>query len=345
MKTIPKNARQIFFESKLLKLVNEGKVRMSYELIEHPELLLVIVTDRISIFDFILGVLIPLKGYILNLISTYWKLYFFKSKRVRMDLVAWGSQIDDYLPEELRGNHDLWLRATVVRKCEMIKYEMIFRDYLTGSALEPYYENRPLCGHTLPAGLYDGSQLPQTLFTPSTKAEEGHDKHVSFKDVLHYYPQSETFGRVLFDGIKSQLEPLGLLLVDTKFEYGMDSSRNCILCDEAGSPDSSRIWEKTAWKLAQQETPPKSPTGFDKQFVREYGKQLKINDTKMYDPEKIDDQEKVGNLAIDSVVCRKTTHLYLGLFEKMRPLFDNLYDPTFDAMVKLFVKEANRITK
>ena len=159
-----------------LELMNRGKVRDTYRLPDQK--LLIVVTDGISVFDFVLNVLIPIKGYVLAAMTHFWLLYL-ESKGIKTHFVAAGKDIDYYLPEHLRGNVDLQRRAMVVMKLEMILIEFIMRFCLTGSVLKEYREKGTVYGVQMPAGLKDGDLLPGMIFTPTTKAQEGHDEQMS----------------------------------------------------------------------------------------------------------------------------------------------------------------------
>lgn len=158
-----------------LTRVHQGKVRDTYALPDHPDLMLVYASDRISVFDFVLPALVVQKGETLTALNVWWCDEVLRDVFPH-DLVAFGPKIDVYLPETTRDNAKLWRRAVVVRKLEMLPIEAIVRGYLTGSGLASYQKTGMVCGHILPNGLTDGSQLPRPIFTPSTKALVGHDE-------------------------------------------------------------------------------------------------------------------------------------------------------------------------
>ncbi len=159
-----------------LELVNRGKVRDTYRL--PNKLLLIVVTDGISVFDFVLNVLVPMKGYVLAAMTHHW-LLFLESKGVKTHFIAAGKDIDYYLPEHLRNNIDLQRRSMVVMELSMILIEFIMRFCLTGSVLKEYREKGTVYGKPMPLGLKDGDLLSEMLFTPTTKAAEGHDEPVN----------------------------------------------------------------------------------------------------------------------------------------------------------------------
>ncbi|HLC85584.1 MAG TPA: phosphoribosylaminoimidazolesuccinocarboxamide synthase, partial [Candidatus Nanoarchaeia archaeon] len=255
-----------------LNLRHQGKVRDSYNLPGHPDMMLPVASDRCSVFDFVLNTLIPFKGEVLTAMSCFW-IEEIISQIQATDLVAFGSKIDPYLPEELRGNPSLQKRATVVKLLEQPEVEDIVRLYLTGSGYESYAKTGMICGHKLPAGLIDGSKLPYPIYTPTTKAMEGHDEHIDADGVVSRYGfKRERLSLQIAQAMGSYAEHCGIILADTKFEF------SSVLADEKGTPDSSRFWDLKAWKKAHVQG--KLPPSFDKQFVREWAKKVLIQKDK-----------------------------------------------------------------
>lgn len=326
-----------------IPLVNRGKVRDTYSLEElgFKDRYLVIVSDRISIFDFVLGTKVHLKGYVLNLTSTSNKKYLEKRGTVKTDLIAWGQGIDAYLPGAFRGNPDLWARATVVKKCKMIDYEMIARRRLTGSGYKDYLATGEVCGHRLPAGLHDGSELEKTIFTPSTKAKVGHDQNISRESVIADVGDwAETLTLNVFDDLYGMFGEVGLILADSKFEFGYDPvTMEIILCDEGGTPDSSRLWDRH--ETAEAELNKVPPVGYDKQFMRDAGKKLGINDTKKYDPAVITDAENVGNLTFSNSCITGTQALYMEIVRRLSDRILALNDPHLTWMRDTLLAQRN----
>ncbi len=231
-----------------------GKVRDLYSN-ELGEILLV-ASDRISAFDWVLPTTIPNKGAILTQLSLFWF-------ELLSDIVP-NHVISDEVPESVAD------RAVIVQPLEMFAIECVARGYLTGSGLVEYNTNQEVCGNPLPAGLLDGSALPASIFTPATKAEVGdHDLNIDFQSASKIVgPESaEELRRLtlaLYDTAADFARGRGIILADTKFEFGINIAGEITLGDEALTPDSSRFWESDGW------APGKSQPSFDKQFVRDW---------------------------------------------------------------------------
>ena len=231
-----------------------GKVRDLYTN-ESGEILLV-ASDRISAFDWVLPTTIPNKGAILTQLSLFWF-------ELLADIVP-NHIISDEVPESVAD------RAVIVQPLEMFAIECVARGYLTGSGLVEYSQNQVVCGNALPAGLLDGSELPTTIFTPATKAEIGdHDINIDFATAAKIVgpDQAERLRDLtikLYDTAAEFSKSRGILLADTKFEFGLNMAGEITLGDEALTPDSSRFWELDGW------APGKSQPSFDKQFVRDW---------------------------------------------------------------------------
>lgn len=231
-----------------------GKVRDLYTN-ESGEILLV-ASDRISAFDWVLPTTIPNKGAILTQLSLFWF-------ELLADIVP-NHIISDEVPESVAD------RAVIVQPLEMFAIECVARGYLTGSGLTEYSQNQQVCGNALPAGLLDGSELPATIFTPATKAEIGdHDINIDFATASKIVgsdqaAQLRDLTVKLYDTAAEFSKSRGILLADTKFEFGMNMAGEITLGDEALTPDSSRFWELDGW------APGKSQPSFDKQFLRDW---------------------------------------------------------------------------
>jgi phosphoribosylaminoimidazole-succinocarboxamide synthase len=231
-----------------------GKVRDLYTN-ESGEILLV-ASDRISAFDWVLPTTIPNKGAILTQLSLFWF-------ELLADIVP-NHIISDEVPESVAD------RAVIVQPLEMFAIECVARGYLTGSGLVEYSQNQAVCRNALPAGLLDGSELPTTIFTPATKAEIGdHDINIDFATAAKIVgpDQAERLRDLtikLYDTAAEFSKSRGILLADTKFEFGLNMAGEITLGDEALTPDSSRFWELDGWE------PGKSQPSFDKQFVRDW---------------------------------------------------------------------------
>ena len=239
--------------------LHSGKVRDLYELdpaTGSGDTLLMVASDRISAFDFILTPGIPDKGEILTRMSLWW----FDQLE---DLIPHHVVSTD-VPEQVRG------RALVVEKLDMFPVECVARGYLTGSGLIDYRETGEVCGVPLPAGLVDGSRLPEPIFTPATKADLGeHDENVSFEHVVGTVGrETATALRDLTLTIYSRAEEIarerGIVLADTKLEFGARPDGTIVLADEVLTPDSSRFWPADSWE------PGRAQPSYDKQFVRNW---------------------------------------------------------------------------
>jgi len=238
-----------------------GKVRDIYDL---GDRLLIVATDRLSAYDHVLEPPIPGKGRILTRLTNFW--FAELSGLVPHHLLA--TEVADF-PAELRGHAALLDgRAVIARKAEVIPFECVARGYLAGSGFREYQEGGAVCGVGLPAGLLRASRLPEPVFTPATKAESGHDENVSFERVaaalgVDVATRLRDLTLALYLEGARRAERHGLLLADTKFEFGWIDGR-ITLIDEVLTPDSSRYWDAAAWR------PGEEPASFDKQFVRNW---------------------------------------------------------------------------
>ena len=246
---------------------SRGKVRDIYDAGEN---LLMVATDRISAFDFILPDEIPFKGEVLNRISAFW---FDKFADIVPNHLVSIDPAD--FPEEFAEYRDyLAGRAMLVKKAQPIPIECIVRGYLTGSGKKTYDENGTVCGIQLPEGLTEASKLPQPLFTPSTKAEIGdHDENISFERCCEIVgediaTQIRDLSLKIYKAAAEYAATRGIIIADTKFEFGLDENGYVILGDEMLTPDSSRFWPKEGYE------PGKGQPSYDKQFVRDW---LKAN--------------------------------------------------------------------
>jgi phosphoribosylaminoimidazole-succinocarboxamide synthase len=255
-------------------LIGRGKVRDLYAV--GADLLLV-ATDRISAFDHVLGSGIPGKGKILTQISLFW--FDLLKNIVPNHLIT--AKVSEF-PALLRPYADqLEGRAMLVKRAAMFPVECVARGYLAGSGWKEYQASGSVCGITLPSGLLDGSRLPEPLFTPATKSQDGaHDENISFSAMEEAVGAEDAaelrrLTLALYAKAAAHAEARGLILADTKFEFGRVSSgktgSEIVLGDEALTPDSSRFWEKAAWK------PGGVQPSFDKQFVRDYLESVRWN--------------------------------------------------------------------
>jgi len=242
-----------------LPIHRRGKVRDVYDL---GDSLLLVATDRISAFDVVLSPGIPDKGIVLTQISNFW---FDLFGGVTNHLV----EVDfDRFPEELRRHEELRGRAVIARKCEVVPVECVARGYLAGSGWKEYRSSRSVCGVPLPDGLDQASKLPEPIFTPATKAEEGHDENISFERMCEVVGAdlSERLRDLtlsIYSKAASYAHERGVIIADTKFEFGL-ADGEIVWIDEALTPDSSRFWPESEYRTGT------SPVSFDKQFVRDW---------------------------------------------------------------------------
>jgi phosphoribosylaminoimidazole-succinocarboxamide synthase len=253
-----------------LERIHEGKVRDIYAI--DAETMLIVTTDRLSAFDVVLPDPIPGKGMVLNSISNFW-------------FARTGSLLPNHLtgrdPADVVRDADermqLEGRAVIVRRLKALPLEAVVRGYLTGSGWKDYRSSGRLCGIELPGGLELAARLPQPLFTPATKASPGaHDQNISFADVV------ELIGAPLAAAVRDRALEIyalaaahalerGIIIADTKFEFGLDADGTLTLIDEVLTPDSSRFWPVEGYRVGS------SPPSFDKQFVRDYLETLDWN--------------------------------------------------------------------
>lgn len=325
---IPENVSTSLYHDRLtaagLTRIHQGKVRDTYAIPsddDQEDLLLVVATDRVSIFDFVLPVLVPNKGEFLTALTVFWLSEILGY--AENHLVAFGSDVREYIPLEFENSIDLGKRALVVRKLSMIPVECIVRGYLTGSGLSSYQKTRQVCGIQLPEGLHDGSRLPEALFTPTTKAETGHDVHMSRQEVKDRYGNwIEDLSLDYYRHLAATAKERGIIVADTKLEFGEDA----ILADEVGTPDSSRFWDVDEWERAVRKQ--KSPLPYDKEVVRNWGKEVPLSPLSgqpekglhHLDPENTDHLQFVSRLNVPEEVVEETTFRYRVVFERLTGL-------------------------
>jgi phosphoribosylaminoimidazole-succinocarboxamide synthase len=236
-----------------------GKVRDVYDL---GDRLLIVATDRLSAYDHVLSPGIPDKGKLLHQMSTFW----FE----RLAHIVPHHLLAEPPPAELAPYSSLLLgRSALVEKARVVPFECVARGYLAGSGYREYLEGGTVCGLPLPPGLVRASRLPEPIFTPATKAEEGHDENVTFERMAadlggDLAARLRDLTLALYRAAAAHAESVGLLLADTKFEFGLDASGEILWIDEALTPDSSRYWDAGPWQ------PGTEPASFDKQFVRNW---------------------------------------------------------------------------
>jgi len=275
--------------------VRSGKVREVYDL---GDAFLLVASDRISAFDCILPNGIPRKGEVLTQISHFWFEKF--SSLVPNHLLA---RSEDPLPENLRPFADqLSRRSMIVKKATPLAIECIVRGYLSGSGWKEYKTRQTVCGIKLPAGLAESAELPEPIFTPSTKAAAGHDENISFDEACNIVGadiamQARDLSLKLYKAGRDYARERGIIIADTKFEFGLYEG-GLILIDEVLTPDSSRFWP------ADRYSPGKGQPSYDKQFVRDYLETLNWN-------------KQPPAPALPKEVVNKTAAKYLEAFEKL----------------------------
>lgn len=277
-----------------MKKISSGKVREIYEVDEDK--LMLVVSDRISAFDVILPNMVPNKGKVLNKISAFWFDYI---KDIIPNHVI-STDLKDFPTEFQTPEFDG--RSMMVKKLKMLPIECIVRGYITGSGWANYQKNGTVCGITLPNGLQESQKLPEPIFTPTTKAAEGHDENISFEEVC------KLIGENLANEVKNKTIEIykkcadyalskGIIIADTKFEFGLDENNNLCIGDEVLTPDSSRFWPADEYVVG------KSQKSFDKQYLRDW---LKANNWNAENPTPIPED-----------VISTTTAKYIEAYERI----------------------------
>ena len=265
---------QALYESDLpgLKLLNRGKVRDIYDI--DKDHLLIVTTDRLSAFDVVMPQPIPGKGEVLTRVANFW---FRRMQHILPNHLS-DIPLSDVVPDE-EERRRLGDRALIVRKLKPLPVEAIVRGYLIGSGWKDYQQTGTVCGIDLPEGLQLADRLPEAIFTPSTKADAGeHDENISFERSVELMGEEiaskvRDYSLQIYNEAAAYALEHGIIIADTKFEFGLDDEGELYLIDEVLTPDSSRFWP------ADQYRPGISPPSFDKQFVRDYLETLDWNKT------------------------------------------------------------------
>jgi phosphoribosylaminoimidazole-succinocarboxamide synthase len=279
-----------------LSLVRQGKVRDLYEV---GDRLLMVATDRISAFDYVLGSGIPDKGRVLTQLSNFW---FDRTRGIVPNHLI--SADADTFPADLAPHREqLRGRSMLVRKTTPLPVECVARGYISGSGWKDYVATGEVCGVRLPAGLRESDRLPEPLFTPATKADTGHDENISEAAAAavvgaELLARLKTLTLTLYAAGVAHAESCGIILADTKFEFGLTDEGELLLIDEVMTPDSSRYWPK------DQYAPGGAQPSFDKQYVRDYLESIKWNK-----------QPPVPTLPDD--VVRRTREKYLDAYTRL----------------------------
>lgn len=273
---------------------SSGKVRITFSMPWNHELLFVVATDRISAKDRVLPSFIPDKGAILTAM-TIMQLEDVLTG-IEHHLVSYGKDILDFIPD-LAGYEDILSRSMIIKKAKPISTEAIVRGYLVGSGWRDYQANGSVCGIVLPKGLRNADKLLEAIFTPSTKAELGaHDQNIDYEFLVriigeHDAAQVKQLALSVYGQMAQHAEARGVIMADTKLEFGHDESGCILLIDEVGTPDSSRFWKRNDWEVAIDSEARPDPKSFDKEpirrYVEEYGfgtlpAQVVINTSHLY---------------------------------------------------------------
>ena len=246
-----------------LPLIHQGKVRDSFALDENH--MLIVASDRLSAFDVVLPDPVPGKGALLTKVSNFW---FEKTQHI-IDNHLTGMPVSDVIADPGLASL-LEDRSVIVRRLKPLPVEAIVRGYLIGSGWKDYQQTGAVCGIPLPPGLRQADRLPEVLFTPSTKAAAGdHDENVDFDTIVEQIGadlanQIRDASIKIYEFAAAYALERGIIIADTKFEFGLDNDGKLYLMDEVLTPDSSRFWPKDSWQ------PDTSPPSFDKQFIRDY---------------------------------------------------------------------------
>ncbi len=277
-----------------LSLVHRGKVRDVYQLNETQ--LLLVATDRISAFDCVMPTPIPNKGKVLTQLSKFW---FSRLGPLTEHHLITADFTE--MPQEIRQNEELHGRSMLVKKTKVFPVECVVRGYLAGSGWKDYQATDKICGHNLPGGLREAKELPQLIFTPATKAASGHDENITEKDFASIVgaetaSQLSSLSLKLYQAASEYALTRGIIIADTKFEFGQAENGNILLIDEVLTPDSSRFWSIEHYQTGQ------SPPSFDKQFVRDY-------------LETLDWDKQPPAPALPSEIVEATTKRYLEAYQ------------------------------
>lgn len=252
-----------------LSLIHRGKVRDVYQV--NSKQLLLVATDRISAFDCVMPTPIPNKGVILTQLSKFWF-----SKLGQLTEHHFINADFENMPDEVKQYEELKGRSTLVKMTKVFPVECVVRGYIAGSGWKDYKATGKICGHELPDGLVEADKLSQPIFTPATKAATGHDENITeieFDKIVgaEIAARLRSISLKLYQEASNYALTKGIIIADTKFEFGQDENGNILLIDEVLTPDSSRFWSLENYQTGQ------SPPSFDKQFVRDYLETLDWN--------------------------------------------------------------------
>lgn len=277
-----------------LPLIHKGKVRDVYDAGE--DMLLLVATDRLSAFDCVLPTPIKYKGAVLTALSVFW----FKRLEHIVDNHLITAELDE-MPEQIRHHEILRGRSMLVKRTEVFPVECVVRGYLEGSGWKDYLATAAICGRELPPGLKQCDKLLSPIFTPSTKAKTGHDENITQVEFMRLVghdtaAELKSISKQLYTEASEYALTRGIIIADTKFEFGRDKDGNTLLVDEVLTPDSSRFWDASKYE------PGHAQASFDKQFVREYLETLDWDKTDPAPP-------------LPDEVAEATTERYLKAYE------------------------------
>lgn len=243
-----------------MKQIGKGKVRDIYDV---GDKLVLVTSDRVSAFDVVLPNMIPCKGAVLNRVSAFW--FDFTKDLIPNHMISINNAD---MPEEFQAEQykDCCM---LVKKLKMLPVECIVRGYITGSGWESYQKDGSVCGIKLPEGLRESEKLPEPIYTPTTKAPEGHDEHISFEGTVELVgeeiaTQLRDKSIEIYSKCAEYARTKGIIIADTKFEFGIDENGTLVLADEVLTPDSSRFWPAAEYEVG------KSQKSYDKQYLRDW---------------------------------------------------------------------------
>lgn len=302
-----------------LPLLNRGKVREMYEI--SPDLLLMVASDRVSAFDVVMAEPVPRKGEVLTLITAWWLKRLEGAGVAHHAVSADPDEILRYAPRLAEAVDPAgWARRSLlVRRTTPLPVECVVRGYLAGSAWKEYRESGTLAGEPLPGGLEESQQLPAPLFSPATKAVEGHDENITFHEVVRAVgaDRAEALRRLSLDIYAigaATADQRGLILADTKFEFGIDGAGRLLLIDEVLTPDSSRYWPQEGHQVGS------APPSLDKQPVRDFLASVEGWDRQPPPP------------PLPESVVKATTERYLDIFRRLTGTdLDDFTPPSFSS--------------
>jgi phosphoribosylaminoimidazole-succinocarboxamide synthase len=279
-----------------VKKIISGKVRDVYEISDRE--LIIVTTDRVSAFDVILPTEIPGKGEVLNKISSYW---FEKTKEIIPNHILSVNQAD--FPEYFQKEEYLH-RTVLVKKLKMLPFEFVVRGYMFGNMWNAYLSDRAFCGYELKEEYELAEKLKRPLFTPSTKSSEGHDEYITVKaleDALGSVRTRELteVSLALYEQCSAHAMKNGIIIADTKFEFGLDENGKLVLADEVCTPDSSRFWSAEHYKVGV------SPKSYDKQVLRDWLKENKLDGVEpgpVLPPEVVDTTARIYQECLQKLV-------------------------------------------